>query len=287
MMITIFTPTYNRANLLKRLYESLSHQTCFDFEWLVIDDGSTDDTKLLFDSLSNDNFSIQYHYQRNAGKHIAINRAAYLAKGEWMIIVDSDDWLKSDAVEILKKWIITIQADTHICAIVSNRIYSDGSLAGSPCTYDVLDTDYLTYRTKYKFEGDKPSCLRTEIWKEFQFPEYIGEKFCTEALVLNRIAQKYVCRYVNENFYVTEYLPGGLLDTMSKQLLNSPHYSSIFYLEQSSLRGLSLRKKIASFYFYWKYYLRCPQRYEDITPNAEMKYIGFPIYCLCALVKGF
>lgn len=286
-MITIFTPTYNRCHLLYRLYKSLCSQTCFDFEWLVIDDGSTDDTKVYFETLSSTQFSVRYYYQDNAGKHIAINRGANLAKGEWLFIVDSDDYLTEDAVCVLKRWTATIQNNYRFCAVVINHINKEGKLLGSPCTYDILDTDELTYRLKYKFEGDHHSCMRTSVWKEFQFPEFEGERFCSEALVLRRIAQKYICRFVNENIYVAEYLQGGLSDTAKYQYINSPHYAALLCFEQIKLSGFGFRARIAAYYFYWKYYRLCSQKYTDISPTGELIFLGFPVYFLCGIVKGF
>lgn len=99
-MITIFTPTYNRAHLLPRLYESISKQDCMDFEWLVIDDGSTDNTQALFEEWMDQEhpFSIFYQKVKNGGKQRAINQAVSMAKGEYFFIVDSDDALTPDAV---------------------------------------------------------------------------------------------------------------------------------------------------------------------------------------------
>ena len=92
MTITVFTPTFNRATLLPRLYESLVNQTFLDFEWLIVDDGSTDDTFNFIESIKeNDKIDIQYYYQNNAGKHAAINWGVELAKGDLFFIVDSDE----------------------------------------------------------------------------------------------------------------------------------------------------------------------------------------------------
>lgn len=282
-MITIFTPTYNRCHLLPQLYKSLRTQTCFDFEWLVIDDGSNDDTKVFFESLFEEKFSIRYYYQENAGKHIAINRAIDLAKGEWMLIVDSDDFLLENAISILKARIATIEDDMRFCSVVSNRVTRDGKISGSICTYDILDTDYFSYRAKFKFKGERPSCIRISVWKEFKFPEYQGEKFCTEALVLNRIAKKYLCRYVNEQFYVMEYQSDGLTYNVKKRLTASPHYATLFYYELSKFSGI--RNKIVSYYSYWKYYCLCPKRYADVSPNLTLFILGIPVYFICLLLK--
>ncbi len=230
-MITIFTPTYNRSHLLERLYQSLYRQTSFDFEWLVIDDGSTDDTKEYIQSLPEDRFSIRYYYQSNGGKHRAINRGVKLAKGEWFFIVDSDDYLTDNAISFLNNYLEDIEEDNRYCGVVVLKVSHTRETVGTPCKYDILDTDFLSYRTKYKIEGDRAEVVRTSIMKKYPFPEFENEKFCTEAVVWNRIAQKYIARYVNEGLYVCEYLLGGLSNTY-KQIMDSSPYSSMIYTKE-------------------------------------------------------
>ena len=103
--ITVFTPTYNRGYTLKKLYNSLKKQSDNDFEWLIIDDGSTDDTKsLVKDFIKENKVNIRYMYKKNEGKYKAINTAIDLAKGELFFIVDSDDWITEDSIETIKKY---------------------------------------------------------------------------------------------------------------------------------------------------------------------------------------
>ena len=103
--ITVFTPTYNRAYTLERLYKSLLNQTSYDFEWLIVDDGSTDNTSELIKSFQNNQlFDVRYYKQGNGGKHVAINKGVELAEGELFFIVDSDDYLTDDAIAITKKY---------------------------------------------------------------------------------------------------------------------------------------------------------------------------------------
>ena len=102
-MITILTPTYNRAELLKSLFASLCSQTCFDFEWLIVDDGSTDDTSLVVKTFKSDKFPIRYYLKENGGKHTALNYSHPYIKGELLFIVDSDDILTPDAINTINK----------------------------------------------------------------------------------------------------------------------------------------------------------------------------------------
>ena len=101
MTITVFTPTYNRAYILPKLYESLKKQTCMNFEWLIIDDGSTDDTSEVVKTFKTDKFPILYYYKKNGGKHTAMNYSHPYINGDLLFIVDSDDVLTNDAIETI------------------------------------------------------------------------------------------------------------------------------------------------------------------------------------------
>jgi glycosyltransferase involved in cell wall biosynthesis len=118
MLITVFTPTYNRAKLLKRLYDSLCVQTFTDIEWLIIDDGSVDNTeKIVNGFIAENKIGIRYIKQRNGGKHRAINHGVREAKGELFFIVDSDDWLPEDSLETINKYYQGIKDDKSFAGI--------------------------------------------------------------------------------------------------------------------------------------------------------------------------
>lgn len=276
-MITIFTPTYNRVHTLQRLYDSLCQQTCFEFEWLIVDDGSTDKTKELCSYFYSDIFKIRYFRKENGGKHRAINYAVPLAKGEWFFIVDSDDYLKCDAVEILTKELDKIKDDSHFCGVVGLRVYWDGKVIGSPCKYTQLDTDFLSYRIKYKIVGDRAEVVRTSVMKEFPFPEFIKEKFCTEALVWNRIARKYIARYINAKIYYCEYLPGGLSDTYRQITDKSPQASMLYEKERMLYAPLSLKQKIEALAYYMHYarLAHCHFNADTIPVTKMLFYLPF------------
>lgn len=102
-MLTIFTPTFNRAHTLPRLYESLLNQTDYNFEWLIVDDGSSDDTSNLIETFKDEKFPIRYIYQNNGGKHIASNVGLKAAKGDIFVVLDSDDWFYPNAVQVFNE----------------------------------------------------------------------------------------------------------------------------------------------------------------------------------------
>lgn len=289
-MITVFTPTYNRRHTLDRLYESLCRQTSFNFEWLVVDDGSTDGTKYFFSSLPEERFAIRYYFQENGGKHRAINKGVKLALGEWFFFVDSDDFLTDDAVSSLEKSLAEIEPDNRFCGVVALKMDQNYRVIGTPCRYDNLDTDFLSYRIKYKIVGDRAEVVRTSIMKEFPFPEIENEKFCTEALVLNRIALKYIARYTNLKIYRCEYQEGGLSDTYEKIMTDNPRGSLLYYWELFHVSFLPLKYRMIFCSQYWKYYRICRKRglFINPLPNISVKTIcsiSFIIHSCWLLVK--
>lgn len=199
MTITVFTPTYNRAYILPKLYESLKNQICKDFEWLIVDDGSTDETEnVVRPWLSEVSFPIRYIKQVNGGKHRAINRGVKEAKGELFFIVDSDDSLSNEAIQRVINQYTPIKKDMSFGGVCGLRAYHNGERIGGECDFGILDCTSLDFRFKYHMKGDMAEVIRTSVFKEFPFPEVEGEKFCPEALVFNRIATKYKLRYFSE-----------------------------------------------------------------------------------------
>lgn len=252
-MITVFTPTYNRVHTLNRLYNSLCNQDCFDFEWVIIDDGSSDNTKMFIETIKNSPFNIKYYYKENGGKHRAINYGIKYVKGEWMLIVDSDDFLSTDAISVIKKHTSTIADDDRFCGITGLRVDLNHNTIGTQCSYNILDTDNISYRTKYKIDGDRAEVFKTSIIKQYPFPEFKDERFCTEAIVWNRIANKYITRYINNGFYICEYQKDGLSSKYWELMEDNPKSSMLYYKELILFKQTPFKYKIIN-YSYYKHY---------------------------------
>ena len=214
MKITVFTPTYNRAYIIENLYRSLQRQTCLDFEWLVVDDGSTDNTAELFAQWMQEHnpFPIRYYTQPNGGKHRAINKGVPLAAGELFFIVDSDDFLEDRAVEVMCQQLDTLPCSTAhkfagICNLKASPAYHP---LGSSFSGDFIDCTALD-RDRYNISGDKAEAFFTSVMRRYPFPEFEGEKFVTEAVVWDRMAMDgLIIRFFNEITYLCEYLDDGL-----------------------------------------------------------------------------
>ncbi|MBD1903543.1 glycosyltransferase family 2 protein [Trichocoleus sp. DQ-A3] len=200
-VFTVFTPTYNRAHTLHRVYESLKAQTYRDFEWLIIDDGSTDRTRELVEQWQKEvDFSIRYIYQRNAGKHIAFNRGVREAKGELFLNLDSDDGCVPEALERFKYyWDMIAESEKEKFSAVTCLCKSpNNQVIGSRYPFDPTDSDPLEIRYRFKVTGEKWGFQRTDILRQFSFPEELVKTYIPEGLVWNKIARKYKTRFVNE-----------------------------------------------------------------------------------------
>lgn len=222
MSFTIFTPTYNRAYTLPELYKSLIRQTNHDFEWLVIDDGSTDNTEELINSYINENkISIKYIKQKNQGKHIAINTSLDIITNEYIITVDSDDYLLDNAIEV--------------CSQLSKKCI-DNKIAGFTFIncIEEIPNDILKYGNQLTFDykkihlnikGEKSVVLKTNILKNYKFPIFKDEKFCQESYILTQIIDNHKILYTDYILAKGEYLEDGLSQNIYKRMLANPQYS--------------------------------------------------------------
>ncbi len=215
-MITIVTPAFNRDVEIQRLYKSLNDQNSKEFEWIIVNDGSTDSThKIVQPWLENENdFTIQYFLQNNSGKHTALNKALKYANYSYTMIVDSDDFLPADAIETVIEWINDTKNIDSLAGVAGLKSYMDGRIVGEfPESY--INVGYIdspnVSRRKNKLLGDKAEVYKTSILQKFPFPVFPGEKFITEEVVWDRISDAgYSLRWFNKSIYICEYQEDGL-----------------------------------------------------------------------------
>ncbi len=259
MLVTVATPTYNRAHLLTRLYESLCNQTCIQFEWIIVDDGSSDNTAEVVESFIKENrITINYVQQQNRGKHVAVNRATKLANGELFFIADSDDWLHETAIEDVISIFAPIREDNSFGGVCGLDAYADGKIVGSGLPQDSIDTTPQDIRSHYKVMGDLKEVFRTDVIRQFPFPEIEGEKFCPEVLIWNRIGKKYKLRYFNKPIYGVEYQEDGITSGITKVRMNSPVATMMTYAEWFDLASsISLKVRLAI--NYWRFAFCAPK----------------------------
>lgn len=265
---TIFTPTYNRAYTLPALYQSLRNQTCMDFEWVIVDDGSTDNTETICQGFKQDLFPISYFRQQNSGKHVAVNEGVKQAQGEWFFIVDSDDRLPVDGIEKLQIEERTIHSE-KIGVLCGMKHYFSGERVGGNLPFNRLDCTAIDFRYKYRIKGDVAEVVRTSVMKEFPFPQYSGERFCPEAILFNRIAQKYLTHYFNTCVYLCEYLPDGLSARITRLRMQNWQGSCLCYIEIGNA-PVPFNIKLRAWTNYWRFYACKPRKISPMEWHVPL-----------------
>ena len=269
--MTVFTPTYNRAYILGDLYHSLQRQTCMDFEWLIVDDGSADDTEALVASWQGEKnpFHIRYVYQENGGKCRAINRGLKEADGRLFFTVDSDDYLTDDAIEKVIRWDGELPKDGHFCGYVGNRgitptqtpnrLFPGGYLDGTALDrYDQVD-------------GERAFVFYTEIHRKYLYPEFPGEKFLTEAVTWDLMAHDgYKMRFYNDIIWIWEYKDDGLTRAGYRVFLENPQGTGLFFRQKAEFLHYSLWNKLTLWYGY------ATDAMDRCTDEQIASYIGMP-----------
>lgn len=268
-MITIFTPAYNRAHTLPRLYDSLLKQTCQNFEWLIVDDGSTDSTRQLIEQyIAESKIAIRYIYQNNGGKHRAINRGVQNAQGEYFLVVDSDDFLEEHCIEECFAIIPDIEGENIAGATF---ILAIGELKKPIETFGHFKSfDFAAYQWE-DVKGEMSFCYKTKVLKQYLFPDFEGEKFCPESLVHNRIGHRYKVLYTDRVLAFGDYLEGGLTSNYYKLLVNNPRYAMLWYSEKIKTAHFTPSQKKTYTNGYWDIALKA----KHISFREKLK--GIPL----------
>jgi glycosyltransferase involved in cell wall biosynthesis len=202
MMFTVFTPTYNRAHTLPRVYESLCKQTCKDFEWLIIDDGSTDNTRELIENYvaGSPAIPVRYYWQPHLGKHIAHNLALEKARGKFFFILDSDDTIMPNALERVAFHCRKIPPMEYFLGVTGLVVNGFGVVCGDKFPGDVFDMSAVERILELGIAGEKQPVIRTDIARQYPFPEIKGTDYIPEGWLWLSLGRKYRERCVNEVF---------------------------------------------------------------------------------------
>lgn len=271
MKFTIFTPTFNRKELLEKLYKSLQKQTYKDFEWLIVDDGSADGTKEKVEEfLSEKKLDIKYYFKENGGKQRAYNFATDKANGELFICLDSDDEYVENGLETILKYWKKYEKNSNIAGMGYLSTYPNREVIGSSFPEKEMVSTQFDIYNKYGVKGDKGLMFRTGIIKKYKFPVFDDEKFITEAVVYNRICEKYKMAYVNEKIEIKEYQEDGLTAKYNNLLLRNPKGQALYHNEINSQK-LSFKQKVLNNAVYYKFCRAAGYKFGKIFKENKNK----------------
>ena len=276
--LTIFTPTHNRAYILPKLYESLCGQTCQDFEWLIVDDGSTDNTKELVDEwIGEGRIAIRYVYQQNGGKMRAYNKAASLADSELFVCVDSDDQLTKNRVveESLAYWDKhkNDALDKPIVGMVSLRLHKQLAKGiPSKLTHGSLHQICTNYK------GETTIFLLTAILRNYPYPTFEGENFITDVYIYDRMDEDYCFLFHPYYSQVCEYHEDGYTNSYRRLLFRNPRGYREYHAQRLRLKKSGMAKSMIC-------YIALSLFIHDHTlflnsPNKWMTILLYPLGCL-------
>lgn len=283
MLLTVFTPTFNRAYTLDKTYRSLLRQSNKSFIWLIVDDGSTDNTKAVVDDwICENKISIEYHYQENAGKMVAHNWASQLCKTELFLCLDSDDQLADTAVEdVISFWEKHRNDRDDLLGIIAPKtiVNKERSVVRNPEIPQGIV--YTTGRGLYQsgYRGETAMVFRTEILRKYPFPVQEGEKFISEISAYDAMDEHYVMLAYNRPLMICEYQEDGYSNNLLK--INVANPKGVVYVNQQRQRILHrfsptlMREYIA---------------YSRIAKYSWKKIVldsRYPLYCLLMLPWGF
>lgn len=240
--LTIFTPTYNRAYILPKLYASLCKEVCDDFEWIVVDDGSTDNTEELFREWIKENkIEIKYIKKENGGKMRAHNYAAKICESPLFFCIDSDDQITEGSAGEIIRYYKEIESDNHICGLIAKRRHLN-----RVCNQRFPNQSESTLSGIYDkgYEGETSIVFKTEILRQFPFLEIEGEKFSTEGYAYMQIDQQYVYKLIDEFWTDCMYQPDGYSMNGVDLYFTSPLGWREYYSLSYKLEARTLKRKV-------------------------------------------
>lgn len=278
-LLSIVTPTYNRANLLKNCFASLQCQTDKRFEWIIVDDGSSDETRAVVQGFQEQapDMHITYLYQENGGKHRALNASHQHIHGNYVLIFDSDDTLTKTAVnDVYTAWLPYMDR-SEIGVVVLLR----GKAPDDPIAYvrqEKVPVDLLECERVCVYGNDCCETIRTELFLQYPFPEFPGEKFISEGILWKQVNQNHKYVYINKVIYLCDYLEGGLTKSGRAMRIKSPRGGMLNSSLNMDPRG-NLKTRIKNGLLYICYGYFAGMKAKEIL-SWEKHYRGLKTLCL-------
>ena len=263
VFLTIVTPTYNRGDLLQNCFQSLKNQTNQKFEWIIVDDGSTDNTQAVVQQFHTaaPELKIQYIWKKNGGKHTALNASHPYIHGDYVLILDSDDTLIETAVEEVRRGWDEFQENEQIGIVT----FLKGASTDQPNAYardERVPVDIMRYQRVCVRSSDCCEVIRTELFRAYPFPVFGQERFMSEGVLWNRVALTHKCVYINKVIYLCEYLEGGLTKSGRAMRIKNP-YGGMTGAEVNMNRHNLLKRRLKSGLLYV-----CYGFFAGLTPSG-------------------
>jgi glycosyltransferase involved in cell wall biosynthesis len=248
-ILTVFTPTYNRGYILHRCYESLKNQTSKQFVWIIVDDGSTDNTyEIVNEWIKEGEIEIRYYQKPNGGKSSAHNMGVDQTTTHLFVCVDSDDYLTDDAImKVIEFW--NENNDNKAAGVVALKGDIIGNPLGTCLPKEVVRSTLYDLYNRHGHKGDAMLIYRSEILKQYPFPQIDGEKFVPEAYLYDQVDANYDLLLLNEVLYKCEYLQDGYTHSFKKVILQNPKGYSLFYAHRMTIaHNFYLKYRSAALY---------------------------------------
>lgn len=285
--LTVFTPAYNRAHTLVRTYESLCRQTCKDFEWLIIDDGSTDNTAdVVKPWLNNSDFKIRYIRQENQGMHGAHNTAYRNITTELNVCIDSDDWMPDNAVELIIKFWKEHGSDKY-AGLIGLDEREDGSIIGGKFPETLKETTLSGYYDNGG-SGDKKLVYRTDIIKKYpEYPLFDGERYVGLAYKYMLIDEDYKLLVLNKPLATIEYQEDGSSNSMYKQYWRNPKGFAFYRKTEMQLAKKFSRRFVSNIHYVSSSIIAKNKSFISESPKKLMTICAIPLgVALYLLIKS-
>ncbi|GAA4114383.1 glycosyltransferase family 2 protein [Aquimarina addita] len=247
--LTIFTPTYNRAYCLGQCYDSLVRQDNQDFLWLIIDDGSSDNTKEVVNHWIEENkIAIHYHYQENTGMHGGHNKAYDLIETELNVCIDSDDFMPDDAVDKVLTFWQKAEKGNNIAGVIGLDSYKNGEIIGKKFPNHLVSETLENIYNIHHIYGDKKIVYRTEIVNKYpRYPIFEGERFVPLGTLYLLIDKDYELLCLNEVLCIVEYMEDGSSRNIIKQYRRHPkgfRYARMLTMKKSNFFKVRLKSTV-------------------------------------------
>jgi glycosyltransferase involved in cell wall biosynthesis len=253
MLTTIFTSTYKGEHLLPTLFESLMRQTNKNFEWILVNDGSPDNTDEVVKVMQEKaDFPLYYYKKTNGGKSTAVNLGIQFAKGEMWFMIDHDDFLSDNAIEVINQYYPQIKDNDNLCGITFLRHNRDGKPVGTQKNPDNIVTDFCSYRTVLNIIGDRAEVAKTDYFRKYcPIPTFENENNCLDGYIWLMLAKEYDALFIanKEPVYYCEYLPEG---RSSIGIYKTPLGDMLCCNLLASMKQTNFRQKLKAYRRYWR-----------------------------------